>query len=160
MGTLFVVFVVLLVLVALAFGVMALLSGEDPGLAPAEPDGRSVPLPTSRPLAETDIEAVRFDTSLRGYRMEQVDRALRRAAYDVGYKDEMISVLEAEVDALRDGRTDEAEQLRQARESARRPAELVESGFPVVAQHDDVDDLDAVDTDADSDAVATAERRG
>lgn len=159
MGTLFVVFVVLLVLVALAFGVMALLSGDDPGLAPAEPDGRSVPLPTSRPLGETDIEAVRFDTTLRGYRMEQVDRALKRAAYDVGYKDEMISVLEAEVDALRDGRMDEADQLRQAREAAR-PIEPAGSAYPAYVPAGD-DDLDAVDTDVDGDAVATAaERRG
>ena len=58
---------------------------------------------------------VRFDTTMRGYRMGQVDAALRRAAYDIGYKEELINVLEAEVEALRDGRDDDAEALRRAR---------------------------------------------
>src|SRR6266536_2596292 len=61
---------------------------------------------------------VRFDTVLRGYRMAQVDLALRRAAYDIGYKQELIGVLEAEVEALREGRTDEADKLREARMAA------------------------------------------
>jgi hypothetical protein len=47
-----------------------------------------------------------------------VDRVLRRTAYDLGYKDEMIAVLEAEVAALREGRPEDAELLRKARESA------------------------------------------
>jgi len=112
------VLVVVLVVAALVFGVVALLSGDDPGMTPAEPDGRAVPLPANRPLTEEDVTRLRFDTVLRGYRMEQVDRALRRAAYDVGYKDEMIAVLEAEVIALREGREEDAELLRKARESA------------------------------------------
>jgi DivIVA domain-containing protein len=118
MGSFLLVLVVVGVAVALVVGVMALLRGDDPGLSAVEPDGRSVPLPATRPLRETDMIAIRFDTTLRGYRMEQVDRALRRAAYDVGYKDEMIAVLEAEVAALRAGQLDEAEALRAARETA------------------------------------------
>ena len=82
---------------AIGFGIAALISGGDPGLAPVEPDGRAVPLPTDRPLGESDVVALRFDTGLRGYRMGQVDMALRRAAYDIGYKEELIGVLEAEV---------------------------------------------------------------
>jgi hypothetical protein len=59
--------------------------------------------------------------------MAQVDQAIRRAAYDIGYKEELITVLEAEVTALRDGRTEDAEVLRKAREAAQRPrtAEIV-----------------------------------
>jgi DivIVA domain-containing protein len=110
-----------LVLAGLAWGVAALLLGRDPGLEPAEPDGRGIPLPAARPLTESDLGVVRFDTAPRGYRMLQVDSALRRAAYDIGYKEELIGVLEAEVAALRDGRLDEAEALRQARETASRP---------------------------------------
>ena len=64
------------------------------------------------------MAAVRFDTALRGYRMAQVDQALRRAAYDIGYKSELIGVLEAEVTALREGRTADADALRRAREQA------------------------------------------
>jgi DivIVA domain-containing protein len=118
MGPLLLVLLMVLVLATVVFGVVVLLSGEDAGLGAAEPDGVALPLPTNRSLAEDDLKTVRFDTALRGYRMAQVDRALRRTAYDVGYKDEMIAVLEAEVAALRDGRTEDAELLRKAREAA------------------------------------------
>jgi DivIVA domain-containing protein len=107
-----------LVVGAIGFGVAVLISGSDPGLQPVEPDGRAVALPASRPLIESDFGEARFDTTFRGYRMAQVDTALRRAAYDIGYKQELIGVLEAEVSALRDGRTEEAEKLRAARETA------------------------------------------
>ncbi|WDZ86631.1 DivIVA domain-containing protein [Micromonospora cathayae] len=118
MGQLLLVLVVALTVAAVVFGVTVLVSGRDPGLVPAEPDGRAVPLPGGRPLAESDIGGARFDTALRGYRMDQVDQALRRAAYDIGYKSELIGVLEAEVDALRAGRADEAEKLRESRLAA------------------------------------------
>ncbi|MEV0002620.1 DivIVA domain-containing protein [Micromonospora sp. NPDC050980] len=118
MGQVLLLLVVALTVAAVVFGVTVLVSGRDPGLAPAEPDGRSVPLPGARPLDESDVTDVRFDTALRGYRMAQVDAALRRAAYDIGYKSELIGVLEAENAALRDGRTEEADALRRAREEA------------------------------------------
>jgi DivIVA domain-containing protein len=103
---------------AIGFGVSLLVTGDDPGIEGHEPDGRAVPLPSSRPLVESDVGQVRFDTTLRGYRMAQVDAALRRASYDIGYKEELIQVLEAEVRALREGRTEDADALRDARESA------------------------------------------
>jgi hypothetical protein len=53
--------------------------------------------------------------------MSQVDQALQRAAYDIGYKGELIGVLEAEVLALREGRTADADMLRRAREAALAP---------------------------------------
>ncbi|HEU4424176.1 MAG TPA: DivIVA domain-containing protein [Pilimelia sp.] len=121
MGQFLLLLVVALTVAAVVFGVTALVSGTDNGLSVAEPDGRAVPLPGTRPLVESDVTTVRFDTALRGYRMAQVDQALRRAAYDIGYKDELISVLEAEVTALREGRTSDAEVLRRAREAAIAP---------------------------------------
>lgn len=110
--------VVALTVGAVVFGVTVLVTGRDPGLTPAEPDGRAVPLPATRPLREADVGEVRFDTALRGYRMDQVDQAMRRAAYDIGYKSELVGVLEAEVAALREGRTADADALRRAREQA------------------------------------------
>jgi DivIVA domain-containing protein len=107
-----------LVVGAVAFGVAVLVTGADQGLAADEPEGSSVPLPGHRPLTENDFQALRFDTGLRGYRMSQVDSVLRRAAYDVGYKTELVAVLEAEVAALREGRQDEADELRKARMAA------------------------------------------
>ena len=103
MGQFLLLLVVALTVAAVVFGVTVLVTGSDPGLTPAEPDGRAVPLPGSRPLVETDVGEVRFDTAIRGYRMTQVDQALRRAAYDIGYKDELIGVLEAEVDGAARG---------------------------------------------------------
>ncbi|ROO51337.1 DivIVA domain-containing protein [Micromonospora sp. Llam0] len=116
------VLVAALTVAAVVFGVTVLVTGNDPGLVPVEPDGRAVPLPGTRPLLEHDVSQVRFDTALRGYRMAQVDQALRRAAYDIGYKDELIEVLQAEVAALREGRTEDADQLRLARNAALVPA--------------------------------------
>jgi DivIVA domain-containing protein len=118
MGQLLLILVSALVVGAVVFGVSVLITGGDPGLEPAEPDGRAVPLPTSRPLAEDDVARARFDTALRGYRMAQVDQAMSRMAYDIGYKDELIDVLQAEVAALRSGRFADAEVLRRAREAA------------------------------------------
>ncbi|MBM7492305.1 DivIVA domain-containing protein [Micromonospora luteifusca] len=118
MGQLLLLLVVALTVAAVIFGVTVLVSGRDPGLAPVEPDSQAVALPSDRPLRESDVGAVRFDTGLRGYRMAQVDQAMRRAAYDIGYKSELVSVLESEVIALREGRTDDADALREAREQS------------------------------------------
>ncbi|PRY28481.1 DivIVA domain-containing protein [Pseudosporangium ferrugineum] len=121
MGQLLLFVVVALVVAAIVFGVTVMVSGGDSGLTPVEPDGRALPLPTDRPLGEEDLFRTRFDTAFRGYRMAQVDQALQRAAYDIGYKTELIGVLEAEVTALREGRTADADVLRRAREAAVAP---------------------------------------
>jgi DivIVA domain-containing protein len=123
MGQLLLFIVVALVVAAIVFGVTVMMSGGDSGLTPVEPDGRAVPLPSDRPLGEDDITQTQFDTAWRGYRMAQVDQALQRAAYDIGYKGELISVLEAEVTALREGRQTDADALRRAREAAIAPVE-------------------------------------
>ena len=121
MGQLLLFIVVALVVAAIVFGVTVMVGGGDSGLTPVEPDGRSAPLPSDRPLGEEDVFRTRFDTAWRGYRMSQVDQALQRAAYDIGYKGELIGVLEAEVAALREGRTADADVLRRAREAAVAP---------------------------------------
>lgn len=113
--------VVALVAAGIVFGVAVLLTGRDRGMAPAEPDDRSRRLPGDRPLDEEDLTEVRFDTVARGYRMRQVDTALSRVAYDLGYKQELITALEAEVAALREGRAEDADLLRDRRLAARGP---------------------------------------
>ncbi|WP_406074751.1 DivIVA domain-containing protein [Micromonospora sp. NBC_01638] len=133
MGQLLLLLVVALTVAAVIFGVTVLVSGRDPGLVPAEPDSLAVALPGTRPLRESDVGAVRFDTGLRGYRMAQVDQAMRRAAYDIGYKSELIDVLESEVIALREGRTDDADLLRQAREQSASKATNADAAEPGVA---------------------------
>ncbi|WP_305784932.1 DivIVA domain-containing protein [Symbioplanes lichenis] len=122
MGQLLLFIVVALVVAAIVFGVTVMVSGGDPGLTPVEPDGKALPLPVDRPLVEEDVTHSRFDMVFRGYRMAQVDQALQRAAYDIGYKNELIGVLEAEVTALREGRAADADTLRRAREASAAPA--------------------------------------
>ncbi|MFC4020774.1 DivIVA domain-containing protein [Micromonospora sp. GCM10011542] len=148
MGQLLLLVVVALTVAAVVFGVTVLVTGQDPGLAPAEPDGRAVPLPGTRPLRESDVGEVRFDTALRGYRMAQVDQAMRRAAYDIGYKSELIGVLEAEVTALREGRTADAEALRRAREQAADATAPQEPATPVEAGTDTGSTSSSVDPEA------------
>jgi DivIVA domain-containing protein len=157
MGSFVLVSIIVLVIAALVFGVFALLSGDDPGLGVVEAD-HVVPLPGNRPLLERDVSALRFDTSLRGYRMVQVDRALRRAAYDIGYKDEMISVLEAEVAALRDGRTEEAELMRKAREDAAAGSVNGPDSAPSPVEFADGVTEDDVDAAVESERAADFER--
>jgi DivIVA domain-containing protein len=142
MGQLLLFIVVALVVAAIVFGVTVMVGGGDSGLTPVEPDGKAVPLPSDRPLAEDDILATKFDTALRGYRMSQVDQALQRAAYDIGYKGELIGVLEAEVTALREGRVEDADTLRRAREAAIAPppAEEPAAGPPVIELSTDESD--------------------
>lgn len=130
----------------IGFGVTWLVAGRDHGLGPAEPDDAAVPLPTSRPLGEGDVTALRFDTTMRGYRMGQVDAALRRTAYDIGYKQELINVLEAENQALRDGRIADADVLREARNGAAASSKTGSS--PTVARGSG-DAVSGDDTDAD-----------
>ncbi|MEV4344161.1 DivIVA domain-containing protein [Actinoplanes sp. NPDC049596] len=136
MGQLLLFIVVALVVAAIVFGVTVMIGGNDSALTPVEPDGRAVPLPSDRPLGEEDIAQTKFDTAWRGYRMAQVDQALQRAAYDIGYKGELIGVLEAEVAALRDGRTGDADVLRRAREAAiapvAQPAKPADEAEPVI----------------------------
>src|SRR2546430_5097236 len=103
MGQLLILIAVALVAAALAWGVAVLLLGRDQGLEPAEPDGRAIPLPSARPLTESDLGLLRFDTAARGYRMAQVDQALRRAAYGIRAKGEPISRLRAAGAAPRPG---------------------------------------------------------
>ncbi|GAB1643240.1 hypothetical protein KRMM14A1259_36630 [Krasilnikovia sp. MM14-A1259] len=133
MGQLLLFIVVALVVAAIVFGVTVMVSGGDPGLTRVEPDGRALPLPSDRPLGEDDIVSTTFDTAVRGYRMSQVDQALQRAAYDIGYKGELIGVLEAEVQALREGRIADADVLRRAREAAVAPPA---AGEPPVHEED------------------------
>jgi DivIVA domain-containing protein len=132
MGQLLLFIVVAVVVAAIVFGVTVMLGGGDSGLTPVEADGRAVPLPTDRPLGEDDMSQTTFDVAFRGYRMAQVDQALQRAAYDIGYKGELIGVLEAEVAALREGRLADADVLRKAREAAVAPVPAPPEETPVI----------------------------
>lgn len=152
--------VVAVVAAGIVFGVAVLLTGADRGMAPAEPDDRMRRLPGDRPLTERDLAEVRFDTAARGYRMRQVDGALSRVAYDLGYKQELIAALEAEVDALRSGRTEEADLLRERRMAAREPARPPAYAGPVAVDAGPADADRPAPRDAETEADAEPEADG
>lgn len=75
--------VALLVAVVLIGLTMAAVMGRVDGSL-VEPTSSSsyVPLPTD-PLTDDDVAAMRFDTGLRGYRMDQVDDVLDRLIAEI-----------------------------------------------------------------------------
>jgi DivIVA domain-containing protein len=75
--------VVVLVGVALLLGAAVLLSLADGGLHDAPVDHADLGLP-DRSLTADDLSGLRFRTSFRGYRMEDVDVALDRIAASLG----------------------------------------------------------------------------
>lgn len=74
------IFVVAVVLVALT--VAAALGRIDGSLAEPVSTQSYVPLPPDR-LTPDDIDALRLDTALRGYRMDQVDDVIGRLAREI-----------------------------------------------------------------------------
>lgn len=90
---------VLLVLVLGAVTALLVARTDVPGVPDAVTTAAAEPLP-SGPLAATDVHDVRFDVTLRGYRMEQVDAALRRLASELGERDAEITRLRGERDRL------------------------------------------------------------
>ena len=93
--------------------------------------------------------------------MADVDAALRRAAYDTGYKEELIAVLEAEITALRAGNADEADALRRARSAALKTAGATATAEPAVSltkvEQAEETAAETADHDAEPSAVGSRE---
>ena len=90
--------VVILVLVAVAL--VAAVLGVANGRLRADPMAeavRSTPDPglPEHPLA-VDVDAVRFDTALRGYRMDDVDDRLQGLRHDLAERERTLAGLRAE----------------------------------------------------------------
>ena len=62
------------VLIVLAMGAVAVVaSGRGASLGPSYDDRADVRLPVDRPLTGNDLRRLRFNTTLRGYRADEVD---------------------------------------------------------------------------------------
>lgn len=85
-----VLFVLVALGVVLAIGLLAV--GRLGDLPPVEPDRTPDRLPDG-PLDGHAVDAVRFDVSLRGYRMDEVDDVLDRVAADLAARDAVIAEL-------------------------------------------------------------------
>ena len=91
---------VALVLGLIVFGAVAFTLGKASGLDPAAPDAAPHDLPQDVPVSPDELDGVRFDVVLRGYRMDQVDGVLERAVYELRMRDEEIRALREEVRLL------------------------------------------------------------
>jgi DivIVA domain-containing protein len=88
------VVVVEVVIVALVlFAVAAVATGRGGSMADFPPDGVPRNLPDDRPVFRGDIDLIRFDLGLRGYRMDQVDEVLDRLASEIEARDARIAEL-------------------------------------------------------------------
>ena len=90
--------VVILVLVAVALVVAVL--GVASGRLPADPLAEAVHSTPDPGLPElpraVDVDAVRFDTALRGYRMDDVDERLRGLRDELAEREHTLARLRAE----------------------------------------------------------------
>jgi DivIVA domain-containing protein len=93
-GSFLLVVVAAIILAGIVFGAGAFTLGRDRGLTPPRPDGVPFDLPPDRPLDRADVEQLRLDTALRGYRMDQVDTVLGRMADDLDFLYARIADLE------------------------------------------------------------------
>lgn len=96
-GSFLLVVVAAIVLSGIVFGAAAFTLGRDRGLTPARPDGVPFDLPADRPLERADVQDLRLDIAIRGYRMEQVDEILQRVADDFDFLHARIIDLEDQV---------------------------------------------------------------
>lgn len=90
-----------LIVAGLVFGVVAFTLGREDGLSDLEPDTAEIELPEDRVLTAGDLERIRFDVVIRGYRMDQVDALVARATRDLRRLQERVDLLEQDVVELR-----------------------------------------------------------
>ncbi|MDQ1646721.1 MAG: hypothetical protein QOJ50_2905 [Cryptosporangiaceae bacterium] len=90
-----------LVVGGIGFGLFSFVAGRDPGLAEPVPDGvgddplSEVPAELAGgPLTAGGLEASRFDVVIRGYRMNQVDALMARAARTIRDLEDRVAELE------------------------------------------------------------------
>jgi DivIVA domain-containing protein len=85
----------LIALVVVVAAVALAVLGDGGTLKDADPDRMEDRLPPDRPLARSDIDAVRLPVAVRGYRMLDVDEVLDRLGAELTERDARIAELEA-----------------------------------------------------------------
>lgn len=87
-------FVTTLAVVLIVITTAAVLGRVDGSLAEPTSSLSHEPLPDA-PLTTTDLDELRFDTGLRGYRMGQVDRVVDRLRREITTLEQEVAVLRA-----------------------------------------------------------------
>ncbi|MEV6651306.1 DivIVA domain-containing protein [Streptomyces sp. NPDC051219] len=83
-----------LVVVVAAVTLAVVGGGEEAVLPEAPPEQVTDPLPATRPVSRSDIEALRLPVTARGYRMADVDDVLGRLGAELAERDARIAELE------------------------------------------------------------------
>ncbi|MEV8567100.1 DivIVA domain-containing protein [Streptomyces sp. NPDC051322] len=82
--------------VVVAAVTLAVVGGDEGTVLPeVSPELPTDPLPTARPVARADIEALRLPMVVRGYRMADVDDVLSRLGAELAERDARITELES-----------------------------------------------------------------
>ena len=77
------IWVWVVVLVVVIGGIAVLVAGRECAMGEVYDDRPDATLPTGRPLTAADLQALRFSTAVRGYRMDEVDALLFRIQADL-----------------------------------------------------------------------------
>lgn len=93
---LFLVVAMVVVVAAVTLAVVGGGGSDSGGVLPeSAPEQLVDPLPATRPVGRSDIEALRLPMVLRGYRMGDVDDVLSRLGAELAERDARIAELEA-----------------------------------------------------------------
>ena len=93
--------VVMAAVAAVVYLFVALVFGRGEELAPLPPGATPTRLP-EQGVTGRDVRELRFQQALRGYKMSEVDWALRRLAGELDALRERVAELEGDLDADRD----------------------------------------------------------
>jgi len=90
--------------VAVIGGVVLLATGRVRASLPEPDETAAMPILTDVPVGDLsagEIEQVRIDQALRGYRMDEVDELVDRLGAEIAVRDELLAQQQAEIDRLR-----------------------------------------------------------
>jgi DivIVA domain-containing protein len=104
LGVSIVLFVVLL---AVLFAVAAVTAGFGDLMKPVFQDARPVGMPEGQ-VAPNDLDALRFNVVLRGYKMAEVDAVLHRLSRELGERDAVLAELRGDTSFRRSHPLDDA----------------------------------------------------
>jgi DivIVA domain-containing protein len=91
-------FLLIAMVVVVAAVTLAVVGGDRAVLPETAPEQLVDPLPESRPVGRTDLEALRLPVAVRGYRMADVDDVLDRLGAELAERDARITELQARIE--------------------------------------------------------------
>jgi DivIVA domain-containing protein len=93
-GTALIYLIVMILVAAVVFLLASVIFGRGEQLAPLPPGSSPTRLPSAE-ITSSDIQRLRFQLVLRGYKMSEVDWVLRRLGAEIDQLRERVNLLEA-----------------------------------------------------------------